>query len=88
MLNKDFLRDILQDKKKLMKQADITPITVPKYDELSVKAMLPEWQAQPDFWVYFPDKLAKDRLPDRTYFFTIMNSLHPEYVAAMIRNAQ
>jgi hypothetical protein len=40
MLNKDFLRDILQDKKKLMKLADITPIVVPKYDELSVKALL------------------------------------------------
>ena len=88
MLNKDFLRDILQDKKKLMKQADITPITVPKYDELSVKALLPEWQAQPDFWVYFPDKLPKDRVPDRDYFFTIMNTLQPDYVAAMIKHAQ
>ena len=88
MLNKDFLRDVLQDKKKLMKQADITPITVPKYDELSVKALLPEWQAQPDFWVYFPDKLPKDRVPDRDYFFTILNTLQPDYVAAMIKHAQ
>ena len=88
MLNKDFLRDILQDKKKLMKLADISPIIVPKYDELSVKALLPQWQVQPDFWVYFPDQLAKDRLPDRVYFFTIMNSLQPEYVAAMIKHSQ
>ncbi len=88
MLNKDFLRDILQDKKRLMRLADVKSIIVPKYDELSVKAMLPAWRAQPDFWVYFPDQLAKDRLPDRAYFFTIMNSLHPEYVAAMIKYAQ
>ena len=88
MLNKDFLRDILADKKKLMKLADVTPIVVPKYDELSVKALLPQWQVQPDFWIYFPDQLAQHRLPDRVYFFTIMNSLQPAYTSAMIKHAQ
>lgn len=84
MLNKDFLRDILQDKKKLMKQSEISCITVPKYDELSVKTLLPQWKDDPEFWVYFPDKMPKDRVPDRDYFFTILNTLKPEYVAAMI----
>ena len=84
MLNKDFLRDIFQDKKKLMKQAHIKCISVPNYDELSVKTLLPEWQANPEFWVYFPDKMPKDRVPDRDYFFTILNTLKPDYVDAMI----
>ena len=84
MLNKNFLRDIFQDKKKLMKQADIKCISVPKYDELSVKTLLPEWQANPEFWVYFPDKMSKDRVPYRDYFFTILNTLKPDYVDAMI----
>ena len=55
-----------------------------KYDELSVKTLLPEWQANPEFWVYFPDKMPKDRVPDRDYFFTILNTLQPDYVDAMI----
>ena len=58
MLNKDFLRDILADKKKLMKLANVIPIMVPTYDELSVKALLPQWRTQPDFWIYFPDQMA------------------------------
>jgi hypothetical protein len=87
MLNKDFLRDILQDKKKLMKQSEIRMVTVPKYDELSVKTLLPQWQDDPEFWVYFPDKLPKDRVPDRDYFFTILNTLKPEYVDEMVRHA-
>ena len=36
---------------------------------------------------YMMDNYAKDRLPDRTYFFTVLNTVHPEYVAKMIAHA-
>ena len=36
---------------------------------------------------YMMDSYAKDRFPDRAYFFTILNTVHPEYVAEMIAHA-
>ena len=41
MMNKDFLRAVLADKKKLLKLSDVKMINVPKYEELSVKNLLP-----------------------------------------------
>ena len=36
---------------------------------------------------YFPTKLPKGRVPDREYFFNIMNTFQPQYVAQIIRHA-
>ena len=41
----------------------------------------------PDFMRHFPDKLPRNRLPDRTYFFNILNSCNSEYVAHLIQHA-
>ena len=41
MMTKDFLRSVLKEKKKLMKLSDVKFISVPKYDELSVKTLFP-----------------------------------------------
>ena len=41
MVNKDFLKEILAEKKKLMKVSDVKFIHVPKFDELSVKNVYP-----------------------------------------------
>ena len=57
------------------------------YDELSVKNLWPHMQGIPEFMIHFPDKLPKNRLPDRKYFFTIMNTLNDDYVAQLIANA-
>jgi hypothetical protein len=36
---------------------------------------------------HFPDKLSKGRLPDRSYFFNVMNTLNGEYVKKLIEHA-
>ena len=36
---------------------------------------------------YFPQKLPKGRVPDREYFFNILNTLYPGYVQEIIRHA-
>ena len=36
---------------------------------------------------FFPDKLAKGHLPDREYFFNILNTLYPDYVKRIIQHA-
>ena len=37
MINKDFLKQIFAEKKQLMPLADLRSVSVPKYDELSIK---------------------------------------------------
>ena len=36
---------------------------------------------------YFPTKLPKNRLPDREYTFSILNTLKPDYVSKIIAHA-
>ena len=80
MFNKDFVRSLLSDQKKLLYMCQIRPVNVPKYDELSVKNIYPHLKADVEIMIYFPDQLPEGRWPDRTYMFTILNTLRPEYV--------
>jgi len=41
IINKDFLKKILKDEKKLLPLADVKYVNVPRYDELSVKRFWP-----------------------------------------------
>ena len=36
---------------------------------------------------HFPARLSKGRLPDRSYFFNIMNTINEEYVQKLIKHA-
>ena len=80
MMNKDFLKDILADRKKLLAMKEVSFINVPKYDELSVKNIWPMIQSDPEILAYFPSKLPKNRLPDREYTFNVLNTKQGDYV--------
>lgn len=87
MINKDFLKQILIEEKKLLSLEDLKQINIPKYDELSVKNLLPKLKEDKAFMLYLPDKLPHNRLPDRAYFFNILNSVHPEYTQQLVKHA-
>ena len=87
MLNKDFLRQILADQKSLLKLNEVERIEVPKYEELSVLNLYDKFKEDADLMRYFPDRLPKNRLPDRTYFFNILNTVYPDYTAELVRTA-
>ena len=63
-----------------MKKKDVDEITVPKYDELSVSALYPQFTKDAEMMSYFPDKFPKGKGPPRKYFFDILNTLHPDYL--------
>ena len=86
-INKDFLKDVLAGKKLLMKKAQVQHITVPHYDELSVKALWPDVKRDPEFTCYFPDSYPAGKGPPRQYFFDILNTLYPEYLQSMLAHA-
>ena len=80
MVNKDFIRQILQEEKELMELDSVRCVNMPMYDELSVKNIWPHVQGNPRIMRFFPDMLPKGRLPDREYFFNILNTLEEPYV--------
>ena len=79
MLNKDFLKEVLTEEKCLLKLDQVKRVIVPFYDELSVVKLWPMMQSDETFMKYFPSKLAKGRVPDREYFFNILNTFQPDY---------
>jgi len=60
---------------------------MPMYDEFSVKEMWPDMQDSAEFMKFFPSQFPKGRLPDRTYFFNIMNTLMEDYVKQIWKHA-
>ena len=87
MLNKDFLRQILIEEKKLLELKDVRWIEAPKYDELSVKSLWPRFKEDELVMVYFPSQLPKGRLPDRSYFFNVLHTVYEEYTRTLIHTA-
>lgn len=87
MLNKDFLRQVFAEEKKLFALAEVKFIEVPKYDELSVINIFGRFKKDKKLMMYLPDRLPKGRNPDRTYFFNVLHTLYPEYVKELVKVA-
>ena len=62
-------------------------VDVPNYDELSVTELWPHMKVNAAFMRHFPDELPKGRLPQREYFFNIMNTGMTEYLQNLITHA-
>ena len=86
-VNRDFLRLVLKGDKALLPMAACKFVTVPKYDELGVMHIFPKFHGDPAVMQFLQDEYPKDRYPDRSYFYNILNSVHPEYVKKMIEHA-
>ena len=87
VINKDFLKAVLAGQKQLLKKVDVLTIEVPRYDELSVKNIYPQFKKDPIIMSYFPDHYPANKGPPRDYFFNILNSLQPEYVSELLSYA-
>ena len=86
-MNRDFIRKVLKGQKQLLPKSEAKQINVPKYDELSVKVLYPKFKDDPEINQFLQDEYAKNRLPDRQYFFTVLNTVYPDYVSKMIEHA-
>ena len=75
MMNKDFLKEVLAEDKALLRLEQVSRINVPLYDELSVGNIWPMMKNDEKFMLYFPTKMAKGRVPEREYFFNILNTV-------------
>ena len=80
MMNKDFLKEVLTEDKALLELKEVKWINVPLYDELSVVKIWPMTKENKQLMRFFPNKLPKGRVPDRAYFFNILNTYQPLYM--------
>ena len=61
MFNKGFSKKLFAGDKKLMKLKAVNLISVPKYDEISVKNLYSQLIELEEMQLYFPDKYNKGR---------------------------
>ena len=87
MLNKDFLKQVFSNQKALLSLKDVKHVNVPVYDELAVKHIYPLVEHDPAVGRYFPSNLPQGRLPDREYFWNVLNTVNEPYVTQLVRHA-
>jgi hypothetical protein len=71
------LKQILSNEKQLLLLEEVKFIRVPKYEELSVKALCPQAIADDKVKRFLPDSTQKSKPLDRQFFFNILNSVYP-----------
>ena len=87
-VNKDFLKDIFTEEKKLLKKKEVDYIAVPQWDELSVMKLWKDLKDDAAFNVYFQDTYVDQKAPNREYFFNILNTIYPEYLKNIVDHAR
>ena len=87
MLNRDFIKQLLTEEKKLLGLHEVRHVQVPRYDELSVKTFWPLMHPDAAFMQYLPDPTKDGRLPEREYFWNVLHTLRAPYVQRLIQHA-
>ena len=86
-MNKDFFKQLFAGDKKALKVTAVTHIIVPKLDEMKMSVILAMIDGKDDAREYFPDEYWKKKTPDRTFFFNVLNTVHPGYLQQLISHA-
>ena len=71
----------------LLRLDQVKRVHVSLYNELAVVKIWPMMQSDEQIMRYFPDKLPKGRVPDRSYFFDIVHTFQQRYLKALIKHA-
>ena len=86
-VNKDFMKDVLNGKKKLLKKQSVNYISVSAYQELSVVRLWPDMKDDPGLAPFFQDEYAGGKGPAREYFFNIVNTVYPDWLQQTVAHA-
>ena len=84
MVTRDFLKDVLQGKKKLLKMSEVSFINPPLFDEIAVKHLYKDVSKLPLIMDYFPNEFPKGCICDRSYFYNVWNTKYPDQVKETI----
>ena len=86
-VTKDFLKDVLQGKKNLLKMDQVKFVNVPAFDEIGVKYVYQKVLQLDGMAQYFPDKFPKNTQCDKSYFYNVWNTIYPAQVKEVIQYA-
>ena len=86
-VNKDFLKQLFIDEKKVLKAAGVRQIIVPKLDELNTSPILGMIEEGDILRDYYPYDYFKKKKPDSTFVLNMMNTVHPGYLDELISYA-
>ncbi len=83
-----FMRDLLSESKKHLKQNEVNMMEVPFYAEISVKNLYPDALNDSLLSSYLPSKeQLSNKLPERSFFFGIICTLRRQYMIDIIKQA-
>ena len=60
---------------------------MPKYDELSVVSLIADIMNEKELAKFFPEQRIKADLPYRRFYFNVVNTSDPDYLAALLKHA-
>jgi|ETNmetMinimDraft_31_1059906.scaffolds.fasta_scaffold03604_3 hypothetical protein len=86
-VNKDFLKAVFADEKRLLKKKSVEYVSVPHFDELAVNKLWPQMKSDGAFNIYFQDEYPDVKGPCREYFFNILNTIYPDYLKQIMAHA-
>ena len=86
-MTKDILKEVFAGRKHLIPRSQLRPIEVPKYDELSIVSLFADIMKEKDLAKFFPEQRTKADLPDRQFFFNVVKTTDPDYLAALLKHA-
>ena len=87
MINKDFIKMVLTEQKSMLPLSEVRWVSVPHYDELSVKKFLPKFAEDEEFMMFMPVVNPESRVPERAYFWNVLNTVQNDYVQKVISHA-
>ena len=74
-------------RRKLLKKAAVRMVSVPSYKELAVSKIWAEVKDDPELKLYFCEEYSDGKYPARDYFFNVLNTGYPDYLASLIKHA-
>ena len=77
----------MKNERGLLPLKELKQVNVPFYDELAIKHIYPLVKNDSKVMRYFPSKLPEGRLPDRDYFWNVLNTVNEPYVSQLIKHA-
>ena len=77
-VTKDFLKDVIQGNKNLLKMSEVNFVNVPAFDEIGVKHLYDQVIAKEGMAQYFPTNFPKNTQCDKSYFYNVWNTIYPE----------
>lgn len=83
-----YLKDLLSGLTLYFCNNEISPVNVPRYPELTIKAVTPYAMNHPKIKKYLPDLHTENPQIDRHFLFTIINTIEPEFFPNKLRQIE